>query len=77
MGLSKGALLALKGLGREARMRIAERLNITEDTLYRWSRTNSDQLTKAAVMEVIMQETHLPYEVMLDREVQGTVKHLS
>lgn len=65
MKLSKAAILALKGLGRDGRVKLAAEMGITEDTLYRWIRLNDDNLTKAAHLNVIRRELGLDDSALL------------
>lgn len=66
MKLSKIALLALKGLGRAGRKTLADKMGLTEDTLYRWMRTNDDNLTKAAHLSVIQETLGLEQDQILE-----------
>lgn len=70
MKLSKTAILALRGLDGEAKKRIIKAAGVSIYTLYRWLNTNSDNLTKAAVLPVISKETGLAESDLLEKEEQ-------
>lgn len=72
MRLSKIAILALRGLGRDKRKSMAEEMGITEDALYRYIRKNDDCLTKFALLNVIRRELGLDDSELLESEVKGT-----
>lgn len=67
MKLKKIVLMAVKG-DRTIRKRIKEVLGISEPTLYRILTENDDDLTKAAVMQVIREETGLSDSEILEEE---------
>lgn len=69
MKLTKIALLAIKGGGREMVQKLSEVLGVSEPTTYNYIATNSDNLTKAAALEVIRQETGLSDDQILVKEV--------
>lgn len=63
--LSNIALLAIRGCGSNIKRRIAEVSGcVSVETVYRWIRNNDDSLTRAAVLQVIREETGL-----LDSEI--------
>ena len=66
MRLSKIALLALRGMDRNSRISLAGDLGITENTLYKWVRTNDDSLTKAACLMVLQRELGISQEHLLE-----------
>lgn len=66
MKLSKVALLALKGMGRDQKKELASRIGLTEDTFYRWIRNNDDNLTKVATLAVIQQALGLEQHHLLE-----------
>jgi hypothetical protein len=75
MRLTKVAILALKGLDKKARERIAETANRDISTLNRWIADNDDNLTKAAISGSISKEIGLPVEEILEEsEVKEPAK---
>lgn len=76
MALTKVAILALKGLGKAARERIADVAGVHLSTLNRWIAANDDDLTKAAISEAISKEIALPVSEILERvsEVKEATK---
>jgi hypothetical protein len=50
------------------RIRIAVALEVTEQSIIRYIRDNNDELTKAAAMKVIREETGLSDEEILEAE---------
>lgn len=66
MKISKVALLALRGMERTERQRLAREMGTTEDTLYRWIRINDEKLTLAANLTVIKKEFGLSDEQVLE-----------
>jgi hypothetical protein len=70
MKLSKAAILALRGMDREAKQRIADSVGVALSTVFRWIQDEDDNLTKAAPLQVIREITGLS-----DLEIlEGTVK---
>lgn len=67
MKLKKIVLMAVKG-DRTIRRRLKEVLGISEPTLYRILSENDDDLTKAAAMQVIREETGLSDSEILEAE---------
>lgn len=59
MRLSKVAILALRGSGGDVKKKLAEAAGVSEPTLYRYIADNDDNLTKAAVLQVIREVTGL------------------
>jgi hypothetical protein len=70
MKLSKIALLALKGTGKEAKERIAEALGTSLNSVWRWisENKNNGDLTKAKAVEIIAEETGLDAGQVLEEE---------
>lgn len=68
MKLSKLGYLALRD--RELKQKVAETMGVTENTIYRWIKIQSDNLTKAGVLEVISTETGLHIDQLLETKVQ-------
>lgn len=66
MSLSKAAILALKGMNKEQKDRIAESAGISHSSLLRWIQTKDDSLTKAAVLRAISAETGLDNSQLLE-----------
>jgi hypothetical protein len=69
MKLSKAAILALKGTDQEAKKRIAGKLNVQPSTIYRWIKENHENLTMAAALDVIAEETGLTIGQILEAEI--------
>lgn len=65
MKIKKIVLMAIKG-NTDLRRRIKEVLDISEPTLYRLLNENNDDLTKAAALKVIREETGLTDEEILE-----------
>lgn len=75
MQLSKIALLAIKGCGKEAKKRLQDALDVSDATLYRYINENDDNLTKADALRVIREETGLKdSEILEERELEGSTK---
>jgi transposase-like protein len=68
--ISKTALLALKGMDVAEKARLAERIGVSSNTLYGWIRTQSDNFTKAGVMQILSEELGLTYDQLLDTKVE-------
>lgn len=71
MKLSKIGYLALRD--RDLKRKVAAVMGKTENTIYRWIKIDSDDLTKVAVLETIANETGLTIEQLLDSKVQQLV----
>lgn len=69
MKLTKIALLAVKGCGSAIIKRLASALFISESHVYKLIRENSDDLTKAAALEVIREETGLTDDEILEKRL--------
>lgn len=67
MKLSKIALLAIKG-AKGSRRRLAEALNVSEQSIRLYLKDNNDILTKAAALAVIREMTGLSDDVILEAE---------
>jgi IS30 family transposase len=67
MRLTKVAIMAIYG-GEEIKDRLMEEMDISPATLYRWLNKNDDNLTKAAALKVIREETGLTDEQILEEE---------
>lgn len=67
MRLSKGAIMAIRG-GKDIKKKLAEALDVSEPTIYRWLADNDDSLTKAAALKVIREETGLSADQILTSE---------
>lgn len=65
MKLSTAAQLALKGLDRKGKERLAESLGVSVSTVNRYIAENDDNLTKAAALQVIRGITGLPDQEIL------------
>jgi hypothetical protein len=68
MRLSKVAILAIRGMDRDERKRLSDRMGITEDTMYRWMRANDDNFTKAAYLGILREELKLSDAELLEPE---------
>jgi DNA-binding transcriptional regulator YiaG len=68
MKLSKVAILALRGMDRVARKSLADQMGVTEDTLYRWMRTNDEKFTLAAHLMVLRRELGLTDNDLLEED---------
>lgn len=68
MRLSKIALLAIRG-HKDLKRQIAEALDVSVATVYRWIDQNSDDLTKAAALDLIEKGTGLTQEQILETEI--------
>lgn len=71
MGISKVAILALRGLDQAARIRLANGAGVHLSTLNRWIATNHDNLTKAATLDMIKKEIGLEGSEILKTETEG------
>lgn len=71
MTISKIAKLALKGMSREQKDRIAAACGVQPSTVYRWIANDDASLTMAAVLKVIREETGLTDAELLE---EPTVK---
>jgi hypothetical protein len=70
MKLSKIALLALRGTGKEFKDRLAEKCDVTRRTLDRWIADNDDSLTKAEPLQLIREETGLKDDQILQQDAE-------
>lgn len=68
MRLSNVVLLALRGMDRDDKKRISQEMGLTEDTFYRWLRTNDEKLTMAACLAPLKKEFNLTDEQLLENE---------
>lgn len=68
MKLSKAAILALRGLGPREKDALADLLDVSKKTLYRYISDNDDSLTKAASLEYIRFKTGLSDDEILEKE---------
>lgn len=71
MKLSTAAQLALKGMDRKGKEKLAESLGVSVSTVNRYIAENDDNLTKAAALQVIRGITGLPDQEILTVQVQG------
>lgn len=69
MRLSKIAILAVKGASPAIVKKLSDAGLGSEQTVYRYISDNSDNLTKAAALKVIREETGLTDEEILESEV--------
>lgn len=68
MRISNVVLLALRGMDKEDKKRIAQEMGLTEDTFYRWIRTNDEKLTMAACLAPLRKEFGMTDEQLLENE---------
>jgi plasmid maintenance system antidote protein VapI len=68
MRLSKIAILAVKGASPAIVKKLAEAIEVSEPSVYRFINDNDDNLTKAAAIKVIELETGLTREQILEEE---------
>lgn len=68
MTLSKAAILALKGMSREQKDKIAFACKVQPSTVYRWIANEDASLTMAAALKVIREETGLSDQDLLEDE---------
>lgn len=73
MKLTNIAILALKGSDQGIKERIAEATGVTASTVYRWINANSKELTLAASLKIIREETGLDDSLILEQETNATV----
>lgn len=68
MKITKIAILALKGMDKGVKERIAAVAGVNIATVYQWILDNKDNgnLTKASVVKVIEHETGLPEDQILE-----------
>jgi hypothetical protein len=74
MRLTKLALLAIKGGKAEMIKKLSEALHTSEAAIYRYIKENDDELTKAAALMVIKQETGLLDDQILEQEPEEARK---
>lgn len=70
MKLSKIAILALKGCGKSVYEKIAEAIDCNLLSVYRYIANNDDNLTKAASLKIIREETGLTDQEILEEETE-------
>lgn len=66
MRLTQIAILALRGSDRSVKQKIAEEIGVTEAAIYKFIQSNSDNLTKAAVIKIIREITGLEDSQILE-----------
>ncbi|MGN6438492.1 MAG: hypothetical protein ACTHMM_18255 [Agriterribacter sp.] len=66
MRLSNIAILAIRG-HKDIKDMLSEALGVSKKVVYDYIRTNDDNLTKAAALEVIKKETGLNEDQILDK----------
>lgn len=70
MKLTHIAILAVKGSGKDMIDKLADVLGVTDKTIYRYISDNSDELTKAAALKVIREETGLTDDQILEETTE-------
>lgn len=68
MKLSKLGYLLLRD--RKMKQLVADVAGVTLNTVYAWVKTDSDNLTKAGILEAISRETGVTREQLLDHNLQ-------
>lgn len=71
MKLSKLALLAIKGCDGESKKRMMAVLGVAYTTFLKYLSENDDNLTKAAALKVIREETGLRDDQLMDVEAEA------
>lgn len=71
MRLSRIAILAIKGASPGIVEKLAEAIDVSEPTIYRYINDNDDNLTKAAALAIIREEIGLSDEQILEVEETG------
>ena len=74
MKLSRIAILAIRGASPAIIKRLAEAIEASEPSIYKWISDNHSNLTKAAAMKVIREETGLTDEQILEQTEPATAK---
>lgn len=74
MRLSRIAILAVKGASPAIIKKLAEAIGVSEASVYRFINDNDDNLTKAAAIKVIEQETGLTQDQILEEGEPATAK---
>lgn len=73
MTLTKAAILALRGMSREQKDRIATACRVQPSTVYRWIANEDSSLTMASALKVIREETGLSDEdILLETPIEAT-----
>ena len=67
MRLNRTALSILRG-DKDIWTGVMKALGVKRDTMYKYIRENSEELTKAAALKVIREETGLPDSELLEEE---------
>ncbi len=71
MRLTHLAIIAVRG-SRGIVPKLANALNVSDPTAYKYIRDNSDELTKASALAVIREETGLKDDQILEKVSTGT-----
>lgn len=66
MKLTKKAIKAIQDHSPSIKSKLALALNVSEASINRYIRTNSDNLTKAAALKIIWEETGLSGDQILE-----------
>lgn len=74
MKLSRIAILAIRGASPGIIKRLAEAIEASEPSIYKWISDNHSNLTKAAAMKVIREETGLTDEQILEQTEPAAAK---
>jgi hypothetical protein len=69
MKLTHLALIAIRGTRKTIVPRLSEALGVGEQVIYKYIRTESDELTKASAIKIIREETGLTDEQILEETV--------
>lgn len=74
MKLSKIAILAVRGASPGIIKKLAEAIEASEPSIYKWIGENHSNLTKAAALKVIREETGLTDDQILEEEKEETTE---
>lgn len=74
MRLSKTALAVLRGMGSDIKDKLSTALNVGPQAVYKMIQNNHDNLTKAAALKVIREETGLTDEQILESAEEISTK---
>jgi hypothetical protein len=70
MKLSRIAILAIRGASPGIVKKLAEAIEASEPSIYKWISENHSNLTKAAALKVVREETGLTDEQILEDEIK-------
>jgi hypothetical protein len=70
MKLSRIAILAIRGASPGIVKKLAEAIEASEPSIYKWISENHSNLTKAAALKVVREETGLTDDQILEDEIK-------